>query len=101
MQDSSSKIEAALNAQRGTGGSSAADFTVMSVFYIGLALALLLMIGFYLYYRRKRNRHHSHKSLRAKGASERHGRSRRRRAPTLAETDGLPPVRSTGKGASS
>jgi len=100
MEDSSKKIEAALNAQHGTGGASAADFTVMSVFYIGIALALLLMIGFYLYYRRKQNRHSRIKPLKAKEMTEKPGRSRRKRAQTLADTDGLPPVRSE-KGASS
>ncbi len=101
MEDSSSKIEAALNAQRGTGGASAADFTVMSVFYIGLLLAVLLMLGFYIYYRRKQNRHNRIKPLKAKEMTEKQGRSRRQRAQTLAETDGLPPARTAQKGVSS
>lgn len=97
MQDSSSHIEASLNAQHGTGGASAADFTVMSVLYIGLALTLLLMLGFYVYYRRKQNRHNRIKPLKAKPEQKRSGRSRRRNIQTLADTDGLPPVRAHGK----
>lgn len=101
MEDSSSKIEAALNAQHGTGGATAADFTVMSVFYIGLAMALLLMLGFYLYYRRKQYRHSKVKPLKTKEISQKAGRSRRPKAQTLAAVDGLPPVRTSGKGVSS
>lgn len=81
-------------------GGSTLDRTALMVPAVGFGVMVLLMTVFYVYYRRKQNRHQpmvSHKKHREQPVAP--SRSGRKRGQTLAESGGLPPVRSGGKGA--
>ena len=78
-------------------GGSTLDQTALMVPAVGVAVMVIMMFVFYVYYRRKQRRHQPVRQARDLSKVEKPPRSGRKRAPTLAESGGLPPIRSASK----
>jgi LPXTG-motif cell wall-anchored protein len=97
----SDTLKTEIDGQKMSKGTSALDQSALMVPAVGIGLSLVLMAAFYVYYRRKKNRHSLHRLRRENIPAEKVSGSRRKRAQTLAEAGGLPPVRPSGKEAAS
>ncbi|HEY1171244.1 MAG TPA: hypothetical protein VGH19_07760 [Verrucomicrobiae bacterium] len=92
----SETLETQINSQRMSQSGTSLDQATVMVPAVGVGLLVTLMVVFYVYYRRKQKRHQPNTPTTSQVKKlDQSSRSLRKRGQTLAETGGLPPIRSS------